>query len=92
MAVLADQCDNYITKVRTKATTLLELTDELLGVTLEWNSLFGGAGALLPEHFVEGNEGLLKADIESVKGVFDTLQTFLNTDQNRVYLEKIRNS
>jgi hypothetical protein len=90
--VLADQCDGYITKVRTKATTLLELTDELLGLGLEWNSLFGGASALLPEHFIQGNEGLEKADIENAKIVFDALQTFLNADQNRVNLEKIRNS
>lgn len=90
--VLADQCDGYITKVRTKATTLLELTDELLGINLEWNSFFGAAAALVPEHFIEGNEGLVKADIESVITTFTSLQTFLNSESNRAFLEKIRNS
>ena len=89
--VLADQCDAYITGIREKATHLLELTDEFYGVAQEWNTLFGGVTALVPEHFIEANEGLEKADIENVKAVFDGLLIWLGTDQARTYLEKIRN-
>lgn len=78
----------FINKIRQLNSGLLDITDQIFGLKLEWDNMFGGEFRLLEASFINGNEGLEKADISAVLDDFVLLNTWLNT--YRVALEKIR--
>jgi hypothetical protein len=90
MAYDLTQDQQFIKDVRDFSSVLLQVADKGLALQEEWNSNFGGAGRLQSGSFLGNDSGLNKTDISNGLSVIYGLNAWLDTNTQRVEVEKLR--
>jgi hypothetical protein len=95
MTVQLKQDLDFIARIRTAATIVLDASNNSTIAQSEWVIAFGGVTRLGGDSFTEspdtGNSGLSKADISAALGILQALNTWLDEpgENRRGYLQAI---
>lgn len=92
MTVQTQQDSQYIDKVRTQASRVLDISDLAPDLQAAWGVCFGLPERLNPESFAGTNEGLTKAQLSAGLSVLQALVAWLDEpgQNRRGYLQQLR--